>query len=379
MKWTQSFIRTFREPPADAETISQKLMHQTGMIDKLISGVYSFLPIGLKVLQKVSNIIREEMNNAGGLELLMPSLQPASLWEETGRYGKMGKDMITFQDRRDRCILLGPTHEEVITDIIRKYVKSWKQMPVLLYQIQTKYRDEIRPRFGIIRAREFLMKDAYSFDVDDKSSEISYFKMKDTYIKIFQRCGLKTDIKQADSGVIGGKFSEEFIAEGQCAELEVGHIFKLGMEYSTKMKAVFNDKEGKEKPIIMGCYGIGVSRIVSAIIEGNYDNKGIIWPISVSPYQVLILPLKSGEEKEMAEKIYENLKKPGWEVLLDDRDESAGIKFSDGDLLGIPIWLIFGKKLKEGKVEVKLRKNNKFYDVPIENIEQFIKDILKEL
>jgi prolyl-tRNA synthetase len=379
VKWTQSFIRTFREPPADAETISQKLMHQTGMIDKLISGVYSFLPIGLKVLQKVSNIIREEMNNAGGLELLMPSLQPASLWEETGRYGKMGKDMITFQDRRDRCILLGPTHEEVITDIIRKYVKSWKQMPVLLYQIQTKYRDEIRPRFGIIRAREFLMKDAYSFDVDDKSSEISYFKMKDTYIKIFQRCGLKTDIKQADSGVIGGKFSEEFIAEGQCAELEVGHIFKLGMEYSTKMKAVFNDKEGKEKPIIMGCYGIGVSRIVSAIIEGNYDNKGIIWPISVSPYQVLILPLKSGEEKEMAEKIYENLKKPGWEVLLDDRDESAGIKFSDGDLLGIPIWLIFGKKLKEGKVEVKLRKNNKFYDVPIENIEQFIKDILKEL
>ena len=373
MKWTQSFIRTFREPPADAETISQRLMHQAGMIDKLISGVYSFLPTGLKVLQKVSNIIREEMNNAGGPEILMPSLQPASLWEETGRFGKMGKDMITFQDRRDRCILLGPTHEEVITDIVRKYVKSWKQIPLLLYQIQTKYRDEIRPRFGIIRSREFLMKDAYSFDADDKSAETSYFKMKDAYVRIFKRCGLKTAIHQADSGVIGGKFSEEFVAEGQCAELEVGHIFKLGTEYSEKMKAVFSDKEGKEKPLVMGCYGIGVSRIVSAVIEGNYDDKGIIWPFSVAPYQVLLLPLKSGEET--AEKVYENLQKAGWDVLMDDRDESAGIKFADGDLLGIPIWLIFGRKLKEGKVEVKLRKNNQFHDVPIENAGHFIKDI----
>ncbi len=379
MRWTQSFIKTSRKPPNDAETVSQKLMHQTGMIDKLISGVYSFLPTGLTVLQKVSNIIREEMNNAGGLEILMPSLQPASLWEETGRFGKMGKDMITFQDRRDRCILLGPTHEEVITDIIRRYVKSWKQMPLLLYQIQTKYRDEIRPRFGIIRSREFLMKDAYSFDTDDKTAEISYLKMKDTYIRIFQRCGLKTTIQLADSGVIGGKFSEEFVAEGECAELEVGHIFKLGIEYTEKMKAVFSDKEGKERPIVMGCYGIGVSRIVSAIIEGNYDDKGIIWPFSVAPYQILILPLKDNKEKETAEMVYENLQRAGWKVLIDDRNESAGIKFADGDLIGIPIWLIFGKKLKEGNVEVKIRKSNKFYDVPIKKIEDFIKDISKTL
>ena len=376
MKWSQAFIHTFKEPPGEAETASQKLMHQSGMIDKLVAGVYSYLPTGLSVLQKISNIVREEMNGAGGVEVLMPGLQPATLWEETGRFGKMGKDMIVFNDRRDRCMLLGPTHEEVITDIVRKYVRSWKQLPLILYQIQTKYRDEIRPRFGIIRSREFIMKDAYSFDCDEAGAEKSYEKMRQAYVNIFKRCGLKTVVQSADSGVIGGKFSEEFVASGDCAELEVGHIFKLGTDYSVKMKAVFSDRDGKDKPLIMGCYGIGVSRLLAAIIEGNYDNKGIIWPMPVAPYQVLVIPVKSKDDETFrkAEQFYCGLEKLGWEVLFDDREESAGVKFADADLIGIPVWVIFGKKLSQGNVEIKTRKDNRFYEIPLESANAFLKD-----
>jgi len=231
MRWSNYFIPTLKEAPKEAESVSHKLMLRGGFIDKVASGVYTYLPLGYRVLKKVENIVREEMNRAGGIEILMPSLQPSSLWKESGRYEKMGKDMIMFVDRHKREMIFGPTHEEVITDLVRKYVRSWKQLPLLLYQIQTKFRDEIRPRFGVIRAREFLMKDAYSFDIDEKGLDESYQKMKNTYIKIFSRCGLKTTIQTADSGVIGGKFSEEFVAEGDLSELEVGHIFKLGTEY----------------------------------------------------------------------------------------------------------------------------------------------------
>ncbi|MCM8822028.1 MAG: proline--tRNA ligase [Candidatus Omnitrophica bacterium] len=379
MKWTCSFIFTSRKPPADAETVSQKLMHQAGMIDKLVSGVYSYLPHGLKVLQKVSDIIREEMNKSGAIEILMPALQPASLWKESKRYGKMGKDMIVFKDRHNREMLLGPTHEEVVSDIVRKYVKSWKNLPVMLYQIQTKYRDEIRPRFGIIRSREFLMKDCYSFDRTDLESEQSYFKMKQAYIKIFERCGLAVTIQTADSGVIGGKFSEEFVATGDCAELEIGHIFKLGTDYSEKLHIVYVDKDGNEKPAVMGCYGIGVSRIVAAIIEGNHDEKGIIWPVSVAPFIVTIIPVNMSDSNmvEIANKMYDELQSARIDILLDDREESAGVKFADADLIGIPYRIILGRKLSEGKVEILERKTKKSHDIAIENVKQFLISALK--
>lgn len=376
MRWSKFFIPTQKEAPKEAETISHKLMVRSGLIDKLSSGVYTYLPLGLKVLRKVENIVREEMNEAGAIELLMPSLQPASLWKETGRFDKMGKDMITFIDRHNRQMIFGPTHEEVITDIVRRYIKSWKQLPIILYQIQTKFRDEIRPRFAIIRAREFLMKDAYSFDLDEKGLDRSYNLMKETYMKIFGRCGIKCNIREAESGVIGGKFSEEFVAEGQCSELEVGHIFKLGLEYSISMKAYFIDRDGKEKPIYMGCYGIGVSRIVAAIIEGNYDKDGIIWPISVAPFlvDIILTNMEDSEILNTGEKVYNELKRNGIDIILDDREESAGVKFKDADLCGFPFQIIVGKKVKDRKTDVKIRKENRVEEVDIEKVYDYIKD-----
>jgi len=379
MRWSKYFIPTLKEAPKEAESVSHKFMLRGGFIDKVASGVYTYLPLGYRVLKKVENIVREEMNNSGCFEILMPSLQPSSLWKESGRYEKMGKDMIMFKDRHKREMIFGPTHEEVITDLVRKYVRSWKQLPLLLYQIQTKFRDEIRPRFGVIRAREFLMKDAYSFDIDEKGLDESYQKMKQAYIKIFSRCGLKTTIQTADSGVIGGKFSEEFIAEGDLSELEVGHIFKLGTEYSNSMKAKFIDKEGKEKPMVMGCYGIGVSRIVAAVIEGSYDEKGIIWPISVAPFQVIVIPVvEKSHVKEAAEKIYNNLLNEKIEVLIDDRNETAGVKFAEAELIGIPIIIVVGKKVKEGKIEVRKRKEKEYKEVNVENVYNIVSDLIKE-
>ncbi|MCD6221623.1 proline--tRNA ligase [bacterium] len=379
MRWSNYFIPTLKEAPKEAESISHKLMLRGGFIDKVASGVYTYLPLGYRVLKKVENIIREEMNRAGGIEILMPSLQPSSLWKESGRFNKMGKDMIMFVDRHKREMIFGPTHEEVITDLVRKYVRSWKQLPLLLYQIQTKFRDEIRPRFGVIRAREFLMKDAYSFDIDEKGLDESYQKMKETYIKIFSKCGLKTTIQMADSGVIGGKFSEEFIAEGDLSELEVGHIFKLGTEYSISMNTKFIDKDGKEKPMVMGCYGIGVSRIVAAVIEGSYDENGIIWPVSIAPFQVIVIPvIEESYVKEAGEKIYNNLLNEKIEVLIDDRNETAGVKFTDAELIGIPIIIVVGKKVKEGKVEVRKRKEKKYKEVNIENVSTIVSDLIKE-
>lgn len=379
MRWSRYFLPTSKEAPKDAETISHRLMFRAGMIDKTSSGVYTYLPLGYKVLRKVEGIVREEMDRTGAIELLMPALQPASLWKESGRLEEMGEEMIRFTDRHKRLMLFGPTHEEVITDIFRRYINSWKQLPITLYQIQTKFRDEMRPRFGIIRAREFLMKDAYSFDRDEKGLDESYEKMRDAYIKIFRRCGLDCSIQQADSGVIGGKFSEEFVAKGECPELEVGHIFKLGTKYSEKMRAIFIDTDGKERPAVMGCYGIGVSRIVAASVEGNYDKKGIIWPLSIAPFSVLIIPvnLEDTTINTAAEKIYKELEGKGIDVLLDDRDVSAGVKFSDGDLIGIPLWVVIGKKfIEKGKLEVKIRKEDRFVEVDAENITPWLTDYI---
>ena len=370
MKWSKGFIPTLKEVPKEAEAVSHKLMLKAGLISKVASGVYAYLPPGLKVLRKIENIVREEMDKTGACELLLPALQPESLWKESGRIELLGKDMINFIDRHRRKMFLGPTHEEVIIDVVRKRVHSWKELPLILYQIQTKFRDEIRPRFGVVRAREFLMKDAYSFDVHQDGMEKNYEKMENAYKRIFNRCGIRCRTQEADSGVIGGKFSQEFIAEGEDRELEVGHIFKLGDIYSKKLKLFFLDEKGETRPMIMGCYGIGISRVMAAIIEGNYDDDGIIWPFSVSPYAVLLLPMNMEEKdiQETTEELYCSLQKNGIDVIMDDRKVSPGVKFKDGDLLGIPLRIVVGKSLKDGKVELKLRREKKTEFVKIEDI-----------
>ena len=370
MKWSEGFIPTLKEVPKEAETISHKLMLKAGLISKVASGVYAYLPTGLKVLRKIENIVREEMDKTGACELLLPALQPESLWKESGRIELLGKDIINFIDRHHRRMFLGPTHEEIIIDVVRKRVHSWKELPLVLYQIQTKFRDEVRPRFGVVRAREFLMKDAYSFDVDQDGLEKNYEKMEKAYKSIFSCCGIRCRIQEADSGVIGGKFSQEFVAEGKNRELEVGHIFKLGDVYSKKLKLFFLDEKGETRPMIMGCYGIGISRVMAAVIEGNYDNDGIIWPFSISPYSVLLLPMNM-EEKDIqatTKGLYRSLQKNGIDVIMDDRKVSPGVKFKDGDLLGIPLRIVVGKSLKDGKVELKLRREKKTELVKVEDI-----------
>jgi prolyl-tRNA synthetase len=335
------------------------------------------------------------MNATGAAELLLPALQPLELWQKTGRDKDIGEVMFRFEDRRDRKVCLGPTHEEVITDLIRNHVSSYRQLPVILYQIQTKFRDEIRPRFGLIRACEFIMKDAYSFDADEAGLDKNYQAMFEAYKRIFKRMGLDFITTEADSGIMGGKVSHEFMVpapdgedlvlvcpectaakvfkEGDkevCAKcgklagkvntIEVGHIFKLGTKYSAQLGANFLDAAGKSKPIIMGCYGIGVSRLISAVIEQNHDKDGILWPKEVAPYHVIILPLDTADNKimEKALELYKDLKEAGLEVLLDDRDERAGVKFKDADLLGIPLQVIIGKDaLKNNTLELKVRRS----------------------
>ena len=560
MRYSQLFIPTLKETPADAEVISHKLMIRAGMIRKLAAGIYSTLPLGLRVLRNVENIIREEMNATGAQEVFLPCIQPAELWEESGRWKLYGKDLLRIKDRHDRDFCFGPTHEEVITDILRKEVRSYRQLPISFYQIQTKFRDEIRPRFGIMRGREFMMKDAYSFDCDEEGAEKAYRKMYQAYCNIFKRCGLNFKAVEADSGTIGGSYSHEFMVMANSGEeaiafcdkcyyaanlekteikatdsykknekkklnsvetpemtsveevssflkvtpkdlaktlifetnkgtiaamvrgdhqineiklkkitgsseislareevvkevsgapagftgpiglkiavfadhavqqganfvtgankanyhllnvndgrdfsvkkfcdirnvensdpcpkcsgriqlkrgIEVGHVFKLGKKYSQSLKATFLDKNGKEKYFMMGCYGVGVGRTVAAAIEQNHDKDGIIWPIPIAPFQVMVIPLnmKSKEISNAADKIYEDLSKEKIEVLIDDRDERPGVKFKDADLLGIPLQVIIGgKTLKESAVELKMRKDKKTEKVGIDEIKKKI-------
>ncbi|MCX7982431.1 MAG: proline--tRNA ligase [Syntrophales bacterium] len=555
MRYSQMFIPTVREIPADAETVSHQLMIRAGLIRKLASGIYTYLPLGLRVIKKVEQIIREEMNRAGAQELVMPVVQPAELWKESGRWEHYGKELLRFRDRKDSEYCLAPTHEEVITDLVRNEVKSYRQLPLNLYQIQTKFRDEMRPRFGVIRCREFVMKDAYSFDIDEEGAELSYRKMFDAYQRIFTRCGLRFRAVEADTGSIGGSFSHEFLVMAETGEdemvycdrcgyaanmekaetirpeeakeskelkpleevftpnvktieevcqflqvspqdvvktlvymadgrpvavlirgdeevneikvknllgcdtlematdeeiikyagshrgfvgpiglkcrmmadfslwgrtnlvvganredyhiknanyprdfdlkefhdlrfihegdpcprcgaqinfargIEVGHVFKLGTKYSRAMRAVYLDRNGQEKYMIMGCYGIGVGRVVAACIEQHHDDGGIIWPISLAPFHVIITPVNVRERalNEAAEKIYQSCIDLGLEALLDDRDERAGVKFNDADLIGIPFRITVGpKKVAEGKVEIKHRLDGRVDVVPIE-------------
>lgn len=542
MKMSNMLISTLREVPAEAEIDSHKLMLRAGMIRKMAAGVYNYMPIGLRALKKIEDIVRDEMNAAGAQEFLASAIIPAELWQESGRWDAYGAEMFRLKDRGERDFCLGPTHEEVFTDIARNEIKSYKQLPLNLYQIQTKYRDERRPRFGVMRSREFVMKDAYSFDKDQEGLDLVYDKMHDAYVKIFNRCGLDAKCVAADSGAIGGANSAEFMVKSEvgeddvvfCSECdyaaniekasspaekeerqelmevekiatpdsrgieevseflnispkktvkallynvdgkivavfvrgdrevnevkvanasnasgdiemasheeyikaagcdigfagpvgikadlilvdeevtnmynfvaganetgyhlknlnygrdfegtiedfrnvtegqkcpvcggkvtiargtEVGHIFKLGTKYSEAMNAKFIDEDGKEKPFIMGCYGIGVTRTMASIIEQHHDENGIIWPLSVAPYHVSVIPVnvKDEEQTRIANELYEELINMGIEALLDDRNERAGVKFKDSELMGIPMRVTVGKKINDGEVEFKLR------------------------
>ncbi|MCM8795721.1 MAG: proline--tRNA ligase, partial [Candidatus Omnitrophica bacterium] len=343
MLWSKTFIPTLKVAPQEAESISHQLMLRAGLVRQLMAGVYTYLPLGLMVLENIQKIIRQEMNALGASELLLPALQPQELWIRSGRDKDMGETMMRFIDRKGRKLCLGPTHEEVITDLVKNHISSYRQLPLILYQIQTKFRDEIRPRFGLVRACEFIMKDAYSFDKDEAGLEKNYKAMYNAYQRIFKRCGIKILIKEADPGIMGGNVSHEFMAPAKDGEdvvllnsekincIEVGHIFKLGTKYSLSLGANFINESAELKPIIMGCYGIGVSRLISAIIEQNYDLSGIIWPEEVSPFKVIILPLDVTDKKIMqkAKELYAKLEKENIDSLLDDRDERAGVKFKD--------------------------------------------------
>tara|TARA_B110000003_G_scaffold188454_1_gene187310 strand:+ start:253 stop:1533 length:1281 start_codon:yes stop_codon:yes gene_type:complete len=404
MFWSKVFLPTLKDSPQDAEIISHKLMLRSGMIRRVTSGIYTWLPLGLRVLRKVENIVREEMDASGAQEVLMPMVQPRELWEETHRWEKMGPELLRIQDRHERDFCLGPTHEEVITDLIRNNIKSYKELPLNLYQIQTKFRDEVRPRYGVMRGREFLMKDSYSFNLNEESLAESYLLMKNTYKKIIDRLGLKFKIVKADSGAIGGDTSEEFhilaengedtiavsdssdfaintellLKEGEDLKslqgkpspdgegvieikkgIEIGHIFQLGRVYADAMNANVLDQEGKARSLFMGCYGIGVSRLVAAAIEQNNDDKGIIWPDAIAPYEVNIVAIGFDKDKEIAKAamdLYNQLLSMGYEVMLDDRKDGYGTKMKDAELIGIPINVIIGKQyLQNNEVELKHR------------------------
>ena len=577
MKMSKLFVQTLREYPSDAEVISHKMLARAGYIRKLTSGVYNFLPLMWRVLKKIETIVREEMDASGAQELLMPFVQPKELWEESGRWDAYGKELMRLKDRHDRIMCLGPTHEEVITAIARDGLKSYKQLPVNLYQIQSKFRDEVRPRYGLLRGREFIMKDAYSFDTDEAGLDKEYENMARAYKRIFDRCGLDTKMVQSDSGAIGGSVSHEFmvitdtdagendvfycnncdysansnhavsklppavvdgkeyfskteiidtpnthsieelskflnipstlilktlvyivdkkpvlaliradraveetklmnavggieiriassaeiaelmankgfdavpgfigpkgmdgitiiidetvrdmknfvvgvnqidkhqvganlsdlgikefnyhdirlVEEGDiCPEcgkpllvtkgIEVGNIFKLGTKYSKPMNAVYTDINGEMKPYIMGCYGIGISRTAAAAVEAHHDEFGIKWPLSIAPYHVVVVPVSTNDECQMstAEKIYEDLLKSGVEVVLDDRDERAGVKFKDADLIGFPYRITAGKTLTEGLVECKIRETGEVMKLTPEKAVEFVKNAVANI
>ena len=421
MRLSRYFLPIMRETPKEAEIVSHRLLLRAGMIRQEAAGIYAFLPLGLRVLHKVCRIVREEQDRAGAIEMLMPTIQSAELWRESGRYDIYGKEMLRITDRHERNMLYGPTNEEMITDIFRAYVRSYKDLPLNLYHIQWKFRDEVRPRFGLMRGREFLMKDAYSFDLDLAGATHSYNKMFVAYLRTFARLGLKSIPMVAESGPIGGNLSHEFIVLAPTGEsevychrdyldfvvpaqdvdfdddtglekivdrwtslyaatsekhdaavfatlpadkqlsargIEVGHIFYFGTKYSEPMKAAVAGPDGSERPVHMGSYGIGPSRLVAAIIEASHDDAGIIWPEAVAPFKVAILNLKQGgvDTDAACEQLYRALRAAGAEVLYDDLDQRPGAKFATADLIGIPWQVLVGPKgLAEGKVELKKR------------------------
>ena len=422
MRLSKYFLPTLKENPIDATVVSHQLMVRAGMIRQTASGIYSWLPLGLKVLRKVEKIIKEEMDKSGALEVLMPTIQPAELWIESGRYEAYGKEMLRIKDRHDRDILYGPTHEEVVTDLFRKNVTSYKDLPKNLYQIHWKFRDEIRPRFGLMRGREFLMKDSYSFDLTEEDARKTYDLMYETYFKIFRKMGLKPIALRADTGAIGGDLSHEFHILADVGEsaifydkkfdelsaeeeidiaqtqkiyamaddlhvpekcpipadqlvsrrgIEVGQVFNFGLKYSKAMEASVMGAGGEKIYPNMGSYGIGVSRVVAAAIEANHDENGIIWPAQISPFDVILINIRVGDEAcdKACEELYSRLQNKGIEVLYDDTKNSLGQKFSVADLIGVPTQIIVGpKSLALGKVEIKNRKTGEKSEVELGKI-----------
>ncbi|MBU2541554.1 MAG: proline--tRNA ligase [Candidatus Omnitrophica bacterium] len=392
MRMSNAFIPTLRALSQEADSVSHILMLRAGLIRMLTAGVYVYLPCGWRVLKKIEDIIRDELDRVGAQELLLSALQPIDLWKMTGRDKELGQTLISFKDRKGRRLCLGPTHEEVITDLVKNNLSSYRQMPLMLYQIQTKFRDELRPRAGLMRSCEFIMKDAYSFDADEQSLDRNYEIICETYKRIFSRCGLDSIMIEADPGIIGGNLSHEFMVLSESGEdkilacpkcekafaykeendltcpkcsqalnvkgaIEIGHTFKLGTKYSKVQNATFQDDEGKRRPILMGCYGIGVSRLLPAIIDQHHDEKGIIWPKDVSPYEVAIIVIETKPKAaELANKIHSYIESLGKSVLLDERDISAGVKFNDLDLIGIPLRIIIGKDwFKNKTIEISYR------------------------
>ena len=431
MRLSEYFLPLLRENPSEAQIVSHRLMLRAGMVRQSSAGIYSWLPLGLRVLKKVERIVREEQDRAGALEILMPTLQPAELWRESGRYDDYGKEMLRIRDRHDREMLYGPTNEEQVTEIVRAGIKSYRDLPKVLYHIQWKFRDEVRPRFGVMRGREFLMKDAYSFDLDAAGARRSYNKMFVAYLRTFARMGLKAIPMRADTGPIGGDLSHEFIILAATGEsgvhvhqdfidtdwrafedvgweapalqqvvdhytsiyaatdevhdpqvaakygdkivsrrgIEVGQVFYFGDKYSRPMGAVAAGPDGEPMALEMGSYGIGVSRLVGALIEANHDDAGIIWPESVAPFRVGLINLRAGDRRcrEAAEDLYGKLRGAGLEVLYDDRDESPGAKFAAMDLIGLPEQLVIGPRgLAAGTVETKHRRSGERRELSVD-------------
>lgn len=449
MRQSRLLLTTLRESPAEAEAASHRLLLRAGFIRQVAAGIYTYMPLGRRVLRKLEQIVREEMDRVGAQELLMPAMQPAELWKASGRYDVYGPELIRLHDRHEREFALGPTHEEVVTALAGNEIASYRKLPVTLYQIQTKFRDERRPRYGLLRGREFLMKDAYSFDADVEGLERSYRTMYEAYHRIFARCGLRFRAVEADGGAIGGEGgTHEFMAladigedtiavctccsyaanvekvlidrtaantpeaaagadesvghyrrgqliedaaldhvgdlshvvEGdpcpRCGEgklqftrgIEIGQVFKLGTKYSDKLGAAFLDSSGASQSMVMGCYGIGISRMLSAVVEQHHDDLGIVWPSAVAPYDVHIIPVSASDSSQMqaAQEVYDRLLAQGAEALLDDREERPGVKFKDADLIGIPIRIVIGKDAAQGRVEWIERGSRKREIVPLD-------------
>ena len=428
MRLTRFFLPTLKETPSEAQIVSHRLMLRAGMVRQTSAGIYAWLPLGLKVLNKIADIVREEQNAAGANEVLMPTIQAADLWRKSGRYDAYGPEMLRIKDRHDRDMLFGPTNEEMITDIFQREVRSYKSLPMNLYHIQWKFRDEIRPRFGVMRGREFLMKDGYSFDIDQAAAERAYKRVLVSYLKTFKRLGLTAIPMKADTGPIGGDLSHEFLVLAQTGEsevfydsaivdldafdadlnqddaadkafdqltsayartdetheaalfeemvpeerrvvgrgIEVGHIFYFGTKYSEPLGAMVQNEAGEPVPVHMGSYGVGVSRLVGGIIEAYHDEKGIVWPKSVAPFDVALINLRQGDGDcdRVCEDFYAKLQAAGLDVLYDDRDERAGGKFADMELIGLPYQVVVGPRgVKAGAYEFKDRATGESADL----------------
>ena len=415
MRQSQLFGKTVREAPKDEISQNAILLSRAGYIDKLMAGVYSYLPLGLKVLSKIKNIVRSEMDAIGGQDILMPALHPREVWDETKRWESLKEIMFQFKGRGGKDLGLGATHEEIVVDIARKRISSYRDLPVYLYQIQDKFRNEPRAKSGLLRGREFSMKDLYSFNQNQHDLEVFYSQATQAYGKIFARCGLQAIVTEASGGAFTSDYSHEFQVAtpygedeivvcpagdfvqnteicqlktgdrcphcGQAVKLvqsiEVGNIFKLGAKYSQDMGLTFADENGKKQEVIMGCYGIGPSRVMGAVVEVYHDDKGIIWPASLAPYQAHLLLLDQ-QKSALTDQVYQELTQAGCEVLYDDRQESAGIKLNDADLIGLPVKLIIGAKTGEHELEYQLRDNSDQGKLKFDRVADFLNQLYKK-